>query len=355
MGRIDTHAIKVLSNVNLKVRRGEALALIGDNGAGKSTALKVLTGVYLPTRGRVRVRSRLGALLELGAGFHPDLTGRENLFMSGALLGYSRRHIRQRLPEILEFSELGDRIDEPLRHYSSGMTVRLGFALLAATVPDVLISDEVLAVGDESFQRRCQAWLDQYIAGGGTLLLVTHSLDLAARLCPRAIWLEEGCVRDDGNSARIVKEYRRALTQRDPAGHSDRAGYRVTRLMLNGQEDGEILLDSTRTLDARLMLHSPDDRPPVVAVGIRDEQDAAVFGTTSEMDGVAPRRIAANRFEFRVSLPRLPLRPGRYIFTSHAMDPEALRLFDTMEMTFTIEGNPDGAGYLIDEPHSAAP
>ena len=173
-GSGDRH--EVLRDVTLDVVRGESLGLIGENGAGKSTLLKLVTGVLTPTSGSVRVNGTIGALLELGAGFHPEYSGRDNIAMAAALYGLAGADLRARMPEIVAFADIGDYIDEPVKHYSSGMVVRLGFAVIASLKPDLLVTDEVLAVGDESFQKKCVRWIEQYLADGGPLLLVSHSM-----------------------------------------------------------------------------------------------------------------------------------------------------------------------------------
>jgi ABC-2 type transport system ATP-binding protein/lipopolysaccharide transport system ATP-binding protein len=197
-----------LDGVSLEVRQGEIFGIVGRNGAGKSTLLKVVSRVLVPTRGRVRLRGRVSPLLELGAGFHPELTGRENVFLNGTLLGHQSRDIEAHMEGILEFSELGGFIDAPLRTYSSGMWARLGFAVASAWRPEILIIDEVLGVGDEAFQRKCQARMQEFRSTGTTTLLVTHSMDTVLALCHYAAWLEHGKVLSTGPAAQVVADYR---------------------------------------------------------------------------------------------------------------------------------------------------
>lgn len=344
-GGRDSHAVPVLREVDLVVRRGESVGLIGENGAGKSTLLKILTRVLRPDRGQVRTQGRIGALLELGAGFHPDYTGRENIALSGALMGIPVGELKRMTPAILAFADIGGQIDEPIRHYSSGMIVRLGFAILSVTRPDLLITDEVLAVGDESFQRKCLRWIEDYLGNGGTLLLVTHSMEVVRSLCRRACWLKEGEVVLEGRAGEVVDAYLDYHGRRAAPGAQaefDAALYRIVRMALNGSEETTIRLGEDEPLVVDFELHSPDDRPPVVAVGIRDRHATAVYGTTSEMDGAAPRHIAPQRYAFRITFEPPPLRPGVYRVNGHAMDPEGLRLFDTVIREFTLSGNAPG-------------
>jgi ABC-type polysaccharide/polyol phosphate transport system ATPase subunit len=197
-----------LHDVNLEVQRGEIFGIVGRNGAGKSTLLKVVSRVLNPTRGRVRIWGRTSPLLELGAGFHPELTGRENVFLNGTLLGHAEADIRAHLEEILEFAELGAFIDGPLRTYSSGMVARLGFAVATAWRPEILILDEVLSVGDEAFQKKCKTRMEDFRSSGTTTLLVTHSMETVLTLCKRAACLEHGRIASLGPAAQVVEDYR---------------------------------------------------------------------------------------------------------------------------------------------------
>jgi ABC-type polysaccharide/polyol phosphate transport system ATPase subunit len=197
-----------LNNVDLQVEQGEILGVIGRNGAGKSTLLKVISRVLIPTTGRVRIRGLVSPLLELGAGFHPELTGRENIFLNGTLLGHTRREIESRLPDITEFAELGAFIDAPLRTYSSGMIARLGFSIATTWKPEILILDEILSVGDEAFRHKCRLRMEKYRNEGTTTLLVTHDSSTVETLCSRAVWMDHGQIKAIGPSKEIVALYR---------------------------------------------------------------------------------------------------------------------------------------------------
>jgi ABC-type polysaccharide/polyol phosphate transport system ATPase subunit len=196
-----------LDDVSLAIRRGESLGVIGPNGSGKSTLLRIVADLARPTSGTVRVAGRISALLELGAGFHPQITGRKNAILNAVLLGLSRKEAEERLPEIIAFSELGDFIDQPMRMYSSGMYIRLGFAVAVHVKADVLLVDEVLAVGDTEFQRKCFAHIEKLRADGVTIVLVSHDLGSVTRFCDRAILLQHGRVQIDGRSQPVVHEY----------------------------------------------------------------------------------------------------------------------------------------------------
>lgn len=199
-----------LEDVTLEIGRGETVGIVGPNGAGKSTLLGLIAGVTAPTKGSVAHSGRIGALLELGAGFHPDLTGRENIALHGSLMGLSEREVADREEPIIAFAEMEQFIDEPLRTYSSGMLSRLGFSVCIHLEPDVLILDEILAVGDSAFQDKCIAKVTEMAEGGVTLLFVSHSPVFVRTMCRRAVWLDHGRVQADGDADRVLRDYERS-------------------------------------------------------------------------------------------------------------------------------------------------
>ena len=197
-----------LGGISLTVNKGEVFGLIGNNGAGKSTTLKVISRVIRPTKGRVRVFGKIAPLLELGAGFHPELTGRENVYLNGALLGYSHQQMDQVFQDIVDFSELGPFMDAPIRTYSSGMYGRLGFSVATAHQPEILILDEILSVGDESFQAKCQDRMRQFRENGATILMVSHGLATMSEMCNRIGWIDHGKLRMVGEPDEVIAAYR---------------------------------------------------------------------------------------------------------------------------------------------------
>ena len=203
-----------LDGIDLDVHQGEIFGIIGRNGAGKSTLLKVVSRVLIPTRGRVWLRGQVSPLLELGAGFHPELTGRENVMLNGTLLGHTSRELEERMDSIIDFAELGSFIEAPLRTYSSGMAARLGFAVATAWRPEILLVDEVLAVGDEAFKRKCQARIQAFRAEGTTTVLVTHDMSTIQAMCSRVLWIEKGREAAIGAAAEVIREYRRGPAHR---------------------------------------------------------------------------------------------------------------------------------------------
>ena len=198
---------KVLNNINLNIKKGESVALIGTNGSGKSTLLKLMTKIIFPTSGTIETNGKLTSLLELGAGFHPDFTGRENIYFNASIFGLSRKEIDNRIDEIIAFSELGEFIDNPIRTYSSGMYMRLAFSVAINVDAEILLIDEILAVGDQHFQEKCFAKLKELRDSGKTIVIVSHSLDTVKKLCRRAVWIYKGEVRLDGDPTYVINQY----------------------------------------------------------------------------------------------------------------------------------------------------
>ncbi len=203
---------EVLKDINLTIKNGEAVGLIGVNGSGKSTLLKLMTKIIYPNKGKITTNGKLTSLLELGAGFHPDFSGRENIYFNASIFGLTRKQIDERLNDIIEFSELGSYIDNPVRTYSSGMYMRLAFAVAINVDADILLVDEVLAVGDQHFQEKCIAKMKELKAQGKTMVFVTHSLGTVKDFCNRAVWLNQGVIKMDGNPDEVIDEYLKETT-----------------------------------------------------------------------------------------------------------------------------------------------
>jgi len=353
-GREPAHGARVLEDIDLEIVRGQSLGIIGENGAGKSTLLKVLTGVIQPTRGRVMVHGNVAAMLELGAGFQPDFSGMDNLRMKASLMGLSNQEIDERLDDILDFADIGEYIHEPVKHYSSGMVVRLGFAVITACRPELLITDEVLAVGDESFQKKCISWIQQFLERGGTLLLVSHSMYVVQKLCQKALWVHAGKIEQYGDVFPVTQAY---LAWHEKRGAKDQekrmkaagdaAYYRIERLTLNGADAGETPSFSMGDdLDVELHIFSPDDRPPVGVVGVVRADGTPVYGVASDHEEARPERISEHNYRFRLRMKHIALLPGSYNLKGHSMDPEGIRVFDSQQTAFTITGNTSESGYI---------
>ncbi len=213
------HDFDAVKNVSLDVPHGQVLGLIGRNGSGKSTLLKIIAGVYRPTAGKVEVTGSLAPLIELGAGFHHDLTGRENILLNGLLMGYSKRQMLEREERIIEFAEIGDFIDSPVKKYSSGMYMRLAFSVATEIDPDILLIDEILAVGDAPFQQKCVQRMRNFRQAGKTIVFVSHSMDQVARLCDRAILIEQGTIMADGAPEEVIAVYQSSMAPEAVGAH----------------------------------------------------------------------------------------------------------------------------------------
>lgn len=212
-GKLKFDEFYALKNVSLEVQPGDFYGLIGLNGSGKSTLLKVISGVYKPTTGKCTVRGTIAPLIELGAGFDMDLTARENIFLNGAVLGFTPKYIKEQFDEIVEFSELHDFLDVPLKNYSSGMVARIAFAIATITKPDILIADEILSVGDFLFQKKCEERMQKLMSGGTTVILVSHSIEQIERMCNKVAWLEHGKIKMNGPTQEVCDAYKKTTRE----------------------------------------------------------------------------------------------------------------------------------------------
>jgi lipopolysaccharide transport system ATP-binding protein len=278
--------IWALRGVSFEVREGEALGVIGRNGAGKSTLLRILTRITTPTGGRAEIRGRVGSLLEVGTGFHPELTGRENVFLNGSVLGMRQREIQGRFSEIVEFAGVEKFIDTPVKRYSSGMSVRLAFAVAAHLEPEILLVDEVLAVGDAEFQRRCLGRMDDLSQSGRTVLFVSHQMQAVAQLCDRVIWLEKGEIVRDGMSSTVVAEYlqsglgsgsSRDWADLDTAPGDALVRLRSVRVVQDGEEASAADVRSLVGIEVGFTVLGADDVAIVPKVKLVDQRGDVVF------------------------------------------------------------------------------
>ncbi len=321
-------------DVSFEIERGGALGLVGDNGAGKSTLLAMAAGAAVPTEGSIEVRGRAGSILELGAGFHGEFSGRENIFLAGAAQGLSREEIAARADAIVDFSELGDFIDQPVRTYSSGMFLRLAFSIATAAEPDVLVIDEALAVGDQRFQAKCTERIQRFLADGGTLLFCSHNLYQVKKLCRQAIWVDAGQVAAQGDAAEVCDVYAdrsRARLLRGSAGLSadapagagaaplvsidkvravDGSGRPLTRI-----EAGEPV-----TVQVWLERDPGGNADPGVAIGVVRSDGLVCYCGSTELDGARALPLGGDRYFVALHFPRLDLLGGSYHFNVATID-----------------------------------
>jgi ABC-type polysaccharide/polyol phosphate transport system ATPase subunit len=319
-GRTEATDVWALHDVSLAVGRGEAVGLIGRNGSGKTTLLRLVAGIIKPTAGRVRTEGRIGSLLELGAGFHLDFTGRENVFLNGAIQGLRRADIRERFDEIVAFAELEHAIDRPVRTYSSGMTMRLGFAIASFLDADILLLDEVFAVGDEAFQRKCFGRIFAFKQAGGTIVFVSHDASAVERLCERSVLLDVGNVAFDGPTREAVARYRRALA--DDANPAERGvGLRewgsgeatIESAVLLGKEGADRLqFLSGEPFVLQVAVAAPDGVPPPrLQLELRDDAGTLVAGHAVDLRGLGWAGGNGRR-SVRFEIGELPLADGRF-------------------------------------------
>ena len=343
-------AIRALEGISFEVTKGEAVALIGSNGSGKSTLLKIIAGLLRPTVGTIELSGRVAALIELGAGFHPEISGRENVFINGAVLGLDRREVEARYDEIVSFAGLQDFIEEPVKNYSSGMYVRLGFSVAIHTDPEILLVDEVLAVGDEAFSHRCLRKIEEFLGRGRTLLLVSHDLGLVEELCDRAIWLDGGTLRTSGPPRQVIDGYREAVADAEAQEHLDAKGAEVdpvresaedlssagegalrwgsglaeitsARLLdATGSETYHLRSGSAASFEAKVTALEPLD-DLVFGIGIFTPRGTECWGTNTDLGGIVLSTRGGSS-TITVDCPDLRLAPGEYFvdLAVHARD-----------------------------------
>ncbi|HSG13953.1 MAG TPA: ABC transporter ATP-binding protein [Gaiellaceae bacterium] len=350
-GRTQATDVWALHDVSLRVEPGEAVGLIGRNGSGKTTLLRVVAGIIKPTAGSARAEGRIGSLLELGAGFHLDFTGRENVFLNGAIQGLRRRDIRSRFDEIVAFAELEHAIDRPVRTYSSGMTMRLGFAIAAFLDADVLLLDEVFAVGDEAFQRKCFGRIFAFKQAGGTIVFVSHDAAAVERLCERSVFLESGRVAFDGPTREAVTRYRRALAdEASPAELS--VGLRewgsgevaIVSAALVGQEGSDRLqFLSGEPFELQVAVATRDGVPPPrLQLELRDDTGTLVAGQAVNLRSLGWTAQDGER-SVRFRMGELPLAEGRFHLRLGVTDESGEHVYHWLDDALVFVVYPGGA------------
>ena len=336
--------IWALRDVSFGIEPGEAVGIVGRNGSGKTTLLRLIAGIFQPTGGRLEVAGEVGSLLGLGAGFHPDFTGRENVYMNGAIHGLKKSYVHERLDEIASFAELGEFFDVPVRTYSSGMYMRLGFALATHLDPDILLLDEVFAVGDEAFQRKCFGKILELRERGRTIVFVSHVAPAVERVCERAILLTSGRVAHDGAAREVIKHYQQLIAGEDASaqqhawgtGEATVVGVRLEGS--DGEEQRQFL--SGGPLAVRLAIElSPNVSPPRVAVEFRDANGGLLGASeaTAEELGWETGRSREVCFE----VPRLPLSDGLFRLSVALGDPHSTRQYHRLDSAAEFTVFPD--------------
>ena len=343
-------------DVSFAVAPGESLGIIGRNGSGKSSMLKLAARILRPTEGRITVRGRVSALLELGAGFHPDLTGRENIFLNGSLLGLNKERIETAYEEIVEFSELGDFINMPVKHYSSGMYMRLGFSVAVHVTPDILIVDEILAVGDQNFQNKCIERIYDMKRQGVTIIVVSHNLDSVRNICSHLLWMDHGRVRATGPTAEVVGEYL-AYTygsggRLDSVSSTEPTTFKrwgtgeieitvVRFLDSDGQERNEFVTGEEMVVEIAYQAHESVYEPEF-GLAIYRQDGVQVNGPNNQLGGLSLGMISgAGVVRYRIT--NLLLLPSLYRVTTAVHDHQLSKAYDFHEQAYTFRVIPGGA------------
>ncbi|MGH9212804.1 MAG: ABC transporter ATP-binding protein [Acidimicrobiales bacterium] len=344
-----------LKGVSFDIASGSTYGLIGHNGSGKSTLLKCMARIYRPDRGQIAMRGKVSALLELGAGFHPELSGRENVYLNGSILGLSKRDIDARFDDIVGFAGLEEFIDTPVKNYSSGMFVRLGFSVAITVEPDILLVDEILAVGDESFQQRCLEKFAELRRGGRTIVIVTHSLDSVRNMCERAAWLDHGSLVKEGDAYEVTSAYlasvhddRRASDLAAGAAAADvqdDGGWRICQLQLivDGRDVDVAASDGELTFRVEIEAAADDDVALAIDVHRTDGVHAA-----APVHRFATKRAGRHVVEYRV--PRLALAGGTYDISVRLLDPHIQHVYAEQQRAARLDVRSDhhvGLGGLV--------
>lgn len=362
--RIYQETINALDHVNLDISGGRTLGIIGSNGSGKSTLLKLIAGTSVPTSGTVEVNGRVSALLELGAGFHPDFSGRENVYLDGAIMGLPRQVIDERFDDIVAFAEMAEFIDAPAKTYSSGMYMRLAFAVAVSVDPDIILIDEVFAVGDESFQRKCLDKVEEFKSEGKTIVFVSHSLEAVRKLCDEAAWIDKGKLRAHGATSKVIDHYLWAVNEMDDerlsseeamSRYQDRWGTRrgeVVAVRLCDASGGEKhTFETGDRLTLRIGYETREPlAEPVIGMAIHRSDGVLCFGCSTRELGDAPAAIdGAGELSFNIN--RLDLLPGSYNFSISFHNDSDSETFDyhDRKYRFRVVAGPKNSGIFRQE------
>ncbi|MEO6903115.1 MAG: ABC transporter ATP-binding protein [Bacteroidia bacterium] len=342
-----------LKEVSFEVYPGESIGIIGKNGAGKSTLLKILSKITPPTAGKIISRGRIASLLEVGTGFHPELTGRENIFLNGSILGMKHKEIQNKFDEIVDFSGTEKFLDTPLKHYSSGMQLRLAFSVAAFLDPEILIIDEVLAVGDAEFQKKCMGKMENVSKSGRTILFVSHNLGAVETLCPNSIILDKGNLKVMGNTTKLIKDYINQFAEDDNSMingtvYLNNSLIKSVQLLCDSQPSNNLYMGCDMELEVTI----ESDRKieyPVLGLVIRDFQNNAILGVNNKhYSSIKPMGFYNGKF--KISIPNLPLMSGKYFLDLHVGDGLTDIEIYTNACTLNIESKDfTGTGYIPNE------
>jgi lipopolysaccharide transport system ATP-binding protein len=346
--QIKHNTFLALDNISLNVNRGEVFGIIGENGAGKSTLLKLIAKVLRPTRGRIWVKGRVAPLLEVGAGFHPELTGRENVYLNGAMLGFTQKEMDKRFQQIVDFAELWDFIDAPLRTYSSGMWARLGFAVATDVDPDILIVDEILSVGDENFQRKSSERIAAFREKGATILLVSHNMSLIEEMCDRAVLFDHGKVVTTGTTKAVVNSYlervrgeeSQRLAEQGILNENNRWGNQTIQIEAakilggDGKEQSVFHTGETLILEFEYHAHKPIEEP-IFGVAIHRQDGVHITGPNTKFANYTVGRVNG-KGKISYTIDSLPFLEGLYRFSVAATNSSDTEMFDYHDRVYAF-------------------
>jgi lipopolysaccharide transport system ATP-binding protein len=342
-GRVRHAEVHALQDVSSIVKRGSVVGVIGENGSGKSTLLKILAGTTAPTSGQVSIPGRVASILELGSAFHPEVTGRRNAVLQAALSGLTKSETANALPEIEEFAELGDFFDRPVKTYSSGMNMRLAFAVATAVLPDIILLDEALAVGDGRFQKKCVDRIFELKASGRTILFCSHAMYYISTLCDHALWLSGGAIAAQGDSQSVVQQYEEFIARKDTVKQPETSvtatasGSHGTIHRIRLVDPAGTAQESFRPRDgwAVEVDFAPDraDRPLQIHVAVSTRDNVVCFSADSRLEGTGPF-VGKDLYRVRISLDELPLGKGEFVVHVYVVDEKSLALYDQRSDTF---------------------
>ncbi len=319
----------VLDDVSLDIEKGKTVGIIGENGAGKSTLLKIIAGITKPNRGEVKVNGRVSALIELGAGFHPEISGRENIFINGIILGLSKKEIKEKYDEIVKFAELEDFIDQPVKTYSSGMFMRLGFSVAINVNPDILLVDEVLAVGDASFVPKCLDKINEFKRKKKTIVFVSHDLETVSRITDEAIWIHRGKIVMRGYPRKVVDSYLESVAEKEEHKHKKEEEQKEKKKQENRWGDRSVEIENVKLMDLtgkEKYIYSPDDgmivemdvvskeekKDFVFGMAIVNGSGITIYGTNTHLEEFKPKVLKKGKHRVRIKIPKLSLINGFY-------------------------------------------
>ena len=353
-----------LDDVSFSVNSGEKLGFLGTNGSGKSTLLRLISGIFPPDRGTIAVRGSVGALIAVGVGFHPHLTGRENVFLNGAILGMTRAELNSKLDEIIAFAEIGEFIDAPVSTYSSGMAMRLGFSIAIHRMPEIMLVDEILAVGDLAFQLRCQKRLAEYRQSGGTFIIVSHNMQLIRNTCDRVLWLDKGRIVDEGNVYEVCDRYEQELLRRSRDDHRLRERQRVMNYDASVRLSPVTFINASGTpveryaagdaLNVRIGFKA-DRRVerPIFTLALSNSAGTVIFESYSNREPVDVPALEGDG-SLTVSFAPLRLKPDVYFLSVMLSENELLNKLEWHEKNYSIQidggGDPVNQGLVYGRP-----